>query len=295
MIEVCSPIEIRSFLIEDCAAFNDSISSEAHSLGKTWAHLPSSSLKAPEQAILSTKPFSPDQPRPRVTLTPADYANLLFCETFEEEEVRANAAEAQYYMSTSNPAHGKNGKRRRVTFSASSSVDLSPAYDMTPEKKSQMWYSRTNLEEFKKSAQHSIKEIRDAVTGKAECRNRFMFRSKMVAMEKETNSSIRGLEHRVFRRKQTRHMLIKDVLQCQNHINGLASFGHGLDFNQRTELIANVSQERSEKAKSIARFDAREDYVEVNNYDKRSPPVKKRKRQKQFVNNYILSEAFDIE
>jgi len=96
--------------------------------------------------------------------------------------------------------------------------------------------------------------------------NRSRFRTMMSQMEDESNSSIRGLEHRVFRRKHARKTLIRDVLKCQAHVVGLARFGHGMDGEERAKLLAGVSRERSGRAKGVAVLDARDDSKEVYGY-----------------------------
>ncbi len=90
----------------------------------------------------------------------------------------------------------------------------------------------------------------------------------MLALEDETDSSIRGLEHRVFRRKYTRKALIRDVLKCQSHVRGLARFGHDVDGGGSgggaARLLAKVSRERSTKARQVAYVDASDNYEEVH-------------------------------
>ena len=222
---------------------------------------------------------------PRLVPTAEDFANLFFCESSEEEEARATLATATIEDDTVPRYHAsvpKRSRRRRVTFGGSISIahhleDACPA--------SATWLSRHELELLRSSAQHSIHDMRNDVMGNsAEYKDRAKFRAKMVDMENEKDSSIRGLEHRIFRRKQTRHMLIEDVLKCQSHAAGLASFGHFMDAREKDALIAKVSLDRSGKAKSIALFDAREDYREAHEGDMPvSPPIKRRKKQVRHV------------
>lgn len=85
----------------------------------------------------------------------------------------------------------------------------------------------------------------------------------MVTIENETDSSIRGLEHKVYRRKNTRQMLIQDVMDCQGHINGLARFGHVMSVEEKRRLLANASLQKSKVCLKRALLDANDDYKEV--------------------------------
>lgn len=222
--------------------------------------------------------------QPQLVPTADDFANLFFCESSEVEEAQATLATATIeddeipmcHHAASIPKQSYQ-RRRCVTFGDTISIthhlgDVCPA--------SATWLSRHELELFRSSAQHSIHNMRNDIMGRsADYKDRCKFRAKMVDMEKENDSSIRGLEHRIFRRKLTRHMLIEDVLTCQAHAAGLTSFGHFMDTR---ELLAKVSLDRSRKAKSIALFDAREDYREAHEGDLSSdmpvsPPMKRRK------------------
>ncbi|KAL7527908.1 hypothetical protein ACHAXR_003065 [Thalassiosira sp. AJA248-18] len=226
-----------------------------------------------------------------VTPTADDYANLFFCEPSEEEEARANLNNEQSSVNAAqscddNDHHAApaaatspssttithNKKRRRVSFAPSIATyhllqTTPPAHAMTPNERSTLWFSRSDLEMLKTSAQSSIQDMRSRIiigNNSQECsKDRLKFRSMMVALEDETDSSIRGLEHRVFRRKRTRQMLIRDVLECQCHVRGLSKFGHEMDVQERSMLLAKVSRERSVKARGVAFVDAKSDYEEV--------------------------------
>jgi len=213
-----------------------------------------------------------------VTPTADDYANLLFCESFEEEDARANLTITEDERSnepsatalTTTSLTRNKKKRRRVSFGASIPTfhllhDVPPVHAMTADERSTLWFSRSDLEMLKSSAQSSIQDTRNRIIGNAQeyGRDRSKFRSTMLMLEQETDSSIRGLEHRVFRRKRTRQMLIRDVLECQAHARGLARFGHEMDGKEKAMLLANVSRERSVKAYTVAFVDAKDDYEEV--------------------------------
>jgi len=237
------------------------------------------------------------------TPTSNDYANLLFCESSEEEEVRANIAptapSSTEHDRVETPAtfrKRRNKKRRRISFGAAIPTfhyleNIPPAHAMTPDERSKQWFTRSDLESFKSSAQVSIVEMRHRILRKSssssssmssssarknnsydksnncnisQYKDRSKFRSLMITLEHDTNSSIRGLEHRVFRRKQNRRVLIRDVLECQAHVMGLAKkFGHAMEEKERTELLGRVSQERSSAARSTALADAKDDCTEI--------------------------------
>ena len=85
----------------------------------------------------------------------------------------------------------------------------------------------------------------------------------MLSLEHETNSSIRGLEHKIYRRKHTRQVLIADVIECQYHINGLAKFGFKMDVDEKRRLLANASLKKSVGCVKRALADAIDDFKEV--------------------------------
>jgi hypothetical protein len=137
---------------------------------------------------------------------------------------------------------------------------------MTSDERSALWFGRADLTDLKTSAQLSIQDIRrriNAAGDAAQYKDRANVRALMLKVESATGSSIRGLEHRVSRRKQARQVLVRDVLDCQTHANGLARFGHGLGEQERAGLLARVSAERSRKARAAAFVDARVDYEEL--------------------------------
>jgi len=219
-----------------------------------------------------------------MTPTMEDYASLFFgaSELSFEEETKVDLVNAMpprrsdcpplvgamtYSICKSNDL--KKRRRRRVSFGAAIPTfyplhDIPPSHAMTPEEKSTLWFSRADLDMLKSSAQRSIQDMRNRIMGKAqEYKDRSKFRCVMLTAEREINSSIRGLEHRVFRRRRTRQMLIRDVLQCQAHFKGLAQFGHNMDGEEKALMLAKVSMERSVKARSVAFVDGKGDYAEV--------------------------------
>lgn len=183
----------------------------------------------------------------------------------KQRRVSADAATSRTTTTTSAQ------KRRRVSFESISKVhllaDTPPCRDMSPEEKSILWFDRSDLEAMKSSAQRSVQEMRDRVKtsrkGGAAFKERSEFRALVVAMEDETGSSVRGLEHKVFNRKQPRRELIRDVLKCQFHVRGLANYGHAMHEKERARLLVRVSQERSLKARRVAYADARDDHREI--------------------------------
>lgn len=160
-------------------------------------------------------------------------------------------------------------KRLRVSFTNSPPTihaleTVPPASTMTTIEKSDIWLQSSDIESLKASAQASIQAVRDrAALNAREYKHRHKFRALMVTMEKETDSSIRGLEHKVYRRKETRKTLIQDVIECQKHINGLARFGHEMSVEERRKLLANASLSKSEFSVKKALLDANDDYKEV--------------------------------
>lgn len=220
--------------------------------------------------------------------TADDFANLVFCEASEGEEAfgadplagrrdddaprRTAAIAATSATATSASTSHKKRKRRRVLFGSSVPTvhlltDVPRCRDMTPAERSALWLGRSDLESIQSSAVASVREVRDRVRtardGGSFAGRRSDLRALMVAMERETGSSVRGLEHRVFRRKVTRRDLIRDVLECQSHVVGLAKFGHRMDEEEGAMLLSRASQERSRKARRVAYVDARDDRREV--------------------------------
>ncbi|KAL3789557.1 hypothetical protein ACHAW5_007908 [Stephanodiscus triporus] len=216
-----------------------------------------------------------DSPTP----TADDYANLLFYESSDEDEEGATSDDVAV---DAEPA------RRRVFFDPLAPtvhhlLDVPPARDMTPDEVSNLWISQSDLVALKsdahsraQDARHRILAERDGsahedVGGGGSGRggkygNRASLRSFMSIVERESDASIRGLEHRLFRSRHTRHALVRDVLECQAHATGLAKFGmQGVDGKERAMLLARVSMERSVKARNLAFVDAMEDRAEVLN------------------------------
>ncbi|KAL7447920.1 hypothetical protein ACHAWC_000204, partial [Mediolabrus comicus] len=147
---------------------------------------------------------------------------------------------------------------------------------MTPHEKSAIWLQTTEIEVLKSSAQSTIQNMRQRVlqqknprqfiSQQQDCRQEHrhtQFRKLMLSLEHETNSSIRGLEHKIYRRKHTRQVLIADVIECQHHINGLAKFGFVMDVDEKRRLLANASLKKSLGCVKRALADAIDDYKEV--------------------------------
>lgn len=202
-----------------------------------------------------------------------DYANLLFYKSPEAEDVasRIHTIEKKKEMNIVTKRNYKQKKtRRRISFGAAIPTihylaDVPSVHTITPEEKATLWYSRADLEEFKSCAQLSINDIKNIISiDKNAYKDRTKFRILMLSFEDNTNTSIRGLESRIFRRKYTRQMLIKDVIECQTHVDGLVKFGMPMgDEQMKSKLLAKVSKERSKMAKNLALVDAKDDYKEV--------------------------------
>ncbi|KAL3823892.1 hypothetical protein ACHAXA_005474 [Cyclostephanos tholiformis] len=233
---------------------------------------------------------------PSSLMTPSadDYANLLFYESSDEDETTTSDAIVDgpppVIVATEPPARGKAGRgSRRVSFASSLPtvhhlIDVPTARDMTPDEVSNLWISRSDLQALKSDAHSRVQDARDRIlaserggssgVGKDNgggggwrygCRVRL--RSFMNTVERESDASIRGLEHRLFRRlRQTRQKLTRDVLECQAHVTGLQRFGlRGIGGTERAMLLARVSRERSVKARKLAFVDAIQDRVDVLN------------------------------
>eukprot|EP00986_Skeletonema_menzelii_P018908 scaffold26767_cov153-Skeletonema_menzelii.AAC.2 len=160
-------------------------------------------------------------------------------------------------------------KRRRVSFTTETPTihtlhTVPPSSTMTPHEKSASWLQCSDIETLKASAQSTIQAVRNRVSSKPrEFKHRHKFRKLMVAIENEFDASIRGLEHKVYRRKETRKTLIQDVIECQRHINGLARFGHVMSMEEKRRLLAKASLQKSEMCVQRALLDANDDYKEV--------------------------------
>ena len=212
-----------------------------------------------------TKCRSYSSPRIEVIPTADDYANLVFYDTDDEDHIREECAVEDKPI-TKARIESFDNKRRRVSFSSSSPTvhhisDLPKVHTMTLEEKCRQWLTSNELEEVKSSAQTTIQHMRILAKGIHDMPN---FRKMMITLEKETSNSIRGLEHRVFRRKKTRQSLIRDVLECQTHIKGLAKFDNGImEEESKMNLLANISTKGSSMAVDLAISNAKEDFDEV--------------------------------
>lgn len=192
--------------------------------------------------------------------TAADYANLVFCSSDDEEE--------EEVIDEPIKKRRRVAKRRSVSFGAYIPLvhhlhDTPLASEMTQEEKSALWLNSQEIEEMKVSANTTTQNMRSLVVASHSLEERTTFRALMVQLEQETNSSIRGLEHRVFRRKVPRQVLVDEVLECQKHIQGLAKFGHSMSMEDKATLLANVSTKRSSSALSMALVNAKNDSIEV--------------------------------
>jgi len=196
--------------------------------------------------------------------TADDYANLVFCDS--EDDLSENNVDRGSKSATTQK-QSKTNKRRRVSFSNTAPTihhiqNLPKVSSMTLEQKSLQWLSPNDLEQIKSSAQTTIQHMRILARGIHDMAN---FRKMMKTLEEETDDSIRGLEHRVFRRKQTRKSLISNVLECQKHIQGLAKFDSDVIGEERTQgLLANVSMKGSKVALALALAVARDDAEEIH-------------------------------
>lgn len=229
--------------------------------------------------------------------TAEDFANLFFCESSEEEETRAHlsppaessrdnngngAFAARSTSATSmTTTTAAMRRRRRVSFGASIPTvhllyDTPTSRDMTPDERTASWFGRRDLELLKCSAHRAVREMRDRMRtayksgdgggrgiGGRVVADRRSFRVAMTIMENETGHSVRGLEHRVFRRRHARRSAVRGVLECQTHAKGLARFGHVMGEEERAELLAHATRERSSAARRVAFTNARYDCEEV--------------------------------
>ena len=271
---------------------NNGVVSKRSKRGKDLASFPALSKPPPPPSSTSTIAVKEhptkcvvegSDPPPSIaatTPTADDFANLLFYESPEEGSTTISHARAQdsckrTSSSSSTSRKRKKQRRRRISFGAAIPTihylsNVPTVQDMTSTEKSTLWYDRSNLEEFKSYAQKCIQDVRNLILSETEddktntySTDRNKFRLLMSSYETSSSSSIRGLEHRIFRRKQTRQSLIHAVLECQSHVNGLAKFGHSMNTEDSILLLSKVSRERSAKARETARIDAKDDYTEV--------------------------------
>lgn len=233
--------------------------------GKVFCHYPSVATHH-----IDTLEYRRIDPSTSISSIPtaADYANLVFLSSDDEDEVEAVD---EPLIKNSDSGFRKQSKRRHVSFGSYVPLihhlrDIPRASDMTPQEKSNFWLNSEEIEHMKASANSTIQNMRNLVLSSHRCEERTTFRALMKKLEKETDSSIRGLEHRVFRRKVPRQVLVDEVLECQNHIHGLAKFGHDISVEDKSVLLANVSFKRSRSASSMALMAAKNDSLEVDRY-----------------------------
>ena len=238
--------------------------------------------------------------------TPDDYANLLFCDLFEEEETRATLARAAAeqchdggtsQLRSSRIRHRRKKHRKHVSFGAAVPIhhllsDVPPASAMTPAERSAGWFGKADLAALKAVARRAIQDLRRRVaTEGAAARGAGLagFRALMAEAEDATGSSVRGLEHRAGRRREARRAAVRDVLACQAHAAGLASFGHALGAEERAGLLARVSAARSRRARAVAMANARHDWEEARlAEDAAVLEARARKRQKRALTSVSL-------
>lgn len=218
--------------------------------GKVLPHYPSAS----NYHIKNTNKYQDAVP------TAADYANLVFCSSDDESDAVIDEPCIK--------KRRKDRRKRRVSFGAFIPIihhlhDTPLASDMTPEEKTELWLNAKDLEEMKVSANNTIQDMRGLVIESQHADKRTTFRALMAKLEQDKNTSVRGLEHRVFRRKVSRQVLVDEVLECQQHIQGLAKFGHTIINYDKITLLANVSSKRSSSAASIALLNAKHDAIEI--------------------------------
>jgi hypothetical protein len=192
--------------------------------------------------------------------TADDYANLVFCSSDDEED------EALFDEPCAKRRRNDK-RRRRVSFGAFIPViheldDTPLASEMTSDEKTNLWLNPKEIEAIKVSANSTIQDMRNLVVESHTSETRTTFRALMSKLEEDKNTSIRGLEHRVFRRKVSRQVLVEEVLECQKHIQGLSKFGHAISHEEQIMLLANVSSKRSASASNLALLNAKNDSLE---------------------------------
>ena len=268
---------------------NDVVSKRSSKRGKDLASFPTLSKPPPSSSTIAMK----ERPTPSIvegshpplstvatTATADDFANLLFYESPEEggtTTISHTIAQdsCKRTSSSSSSRKRKKQRRRRISFGAAIPTihylsNVPKVQDMTSTEKSTLWYDRSHLEDFKSYAQSCIQDVRNLILSETEddksnvySKDRNKFRLLMSSYETTSSSSIRGLEHRIFRRKQTRQSLIHAVVECQNHINGLEKYGHSMNTEESILLLSKVSRERSAKARATALVDAKDDYTDI--------------------------------
>lgn len=251
--------------------------------------LPPPPPPADKQRVVSDNPSPPSSNDCRVddeasALSVENYANLFFgSDDDDDNSLTLNSSIQSLAMSKHHhcwePSSSSTRaasivptdrrKRRRVSFTASTPTihtlhTVPPSSTMTPAEKSTLWLQSTDIESLKSSALSTIQSVRNRISSNAhEYKHRHKFRALMVTLETETGSSIRGLEHKVYRRKETRRMLTQDVMDCQHYISGLERFGHVMSMDEKRRLLANASLQKSRVCVKRALLDACDDYKEV--------------------------------
>lgn len=233
--------------------------------GKVFSYFPS--VANHRYQSIETLEYQKIEPSTSISSIPtaADYANLVFLSSDDEEE---DEVVDEPLINNSAARCRKQNKRRHVSFGSSLPLvhhlyDIPLASEMTRQEKSTLWLNFDEIEDMKAAANTAIQHMRNLVVWSHRCEERTTFRALMIQLERDTDSSIRGLEHRVFRRKVPRQVLVDEVLECQKHIQGLAKFGHAISVEDKSTLLANVSFKRSHSAASMALVTAQNDALEV--------------------------------
>lgn len=228
--------------------------------GKVFSYYPSvANYPAKSNDVYDYQTFeSPKQVN--VIPTAADYANLVFCSSEDEEDdVLFDVPRAK--------KRRKDNKKRHVSFGAFIPLihhlhDTPLASEMTLDEKTSQWLNSKEIEDMKTSANATIQDMRNLVVESHSSEKKTTFRALMANLEKEKNASVRGLEHRVFRRRVSRQAVVEEVLECQRHIQGLAKFGHEISLEEQIKLLASVSTKRSASATDMALLNAKHDSIE---------------------------------
>eukprot|EP00956_Cyclotella_meneghiniana_P021684 scaffold39746_cov74-Cyclotella_meneghiniana.AAC.12 len=214
----------------------------------------------PYQYRESSKPIN-------VYPTADDYANLVFVSSDDEED----AADGEPLVKK----RRKDNKKKRVSFGSNIPIihhlhNTPLASDMTLEEKTTLWLNSEEIDQIKISANSTIQGMRELVIQSHSFEKRATFRELMKTLEISKGNSVRGMEHRVFRRKVSRQVLVDEVLECQRYIRGLYKFGHHMSSDDKIMLLANVSFKRSASASRTAQSNAEYDSIEGHCVDKSS-------------------------
>lgn len=205
----------------------------------------------------SSKPIS-------IYPTADDYANLVFVSSDDEEDARDGEPLVT--------KRRKDNKKRRVSFGSNVSIihhlhNTPLASDMTHEEKTNLWLNSEEIDQIKISANSTIQSMRDLVIQSHSFEKRTTFRALMQTLEISKGNSVRGMEHRVFRRRVSRQVLLDEVLECQRYIRGLSKFGHRMSSDDKIMLLADVSFKRSAPASRTAQMNAKYDSIEGDCFD----------------------------